>query len=271
MGANYSRQVVDSTTEIVQNVMNSISNEVDAQTIINSYLRQNAEIKAVGANLRNCRFTITQDASNTALAFGDTNNALTNKLENELKAKLNEIIEQKLTQLNKDLNLGQFNIGDVISRTRTYISQNLSTYIKNGIRLVVQTNGVTDQSARIDLSGANCVGSVTEINQKGIMNLMAKNISQNIVDNTVKNSAVADVEKKISQDISQTNAGLNLAIGGLIFILIAVIVLAFTVLKTFLQSPAGKILMVVVVLLILAALGYFIYKRTRPDIEKIRK
>lgn len=268
MGANVSNQLVDSTSKITQNIMNSVITNTANEAIANAYVSQHAEIDAAGANLYKCPTEIKQDAKVTALAFGDLSNTLSNELDNKLQAKLKEEIKNVLEQVNKGVNLGQTNIADVTTRTQTYVEQNLKNLIQQSIKNTVQSTGAGDQYAKINLRGVKCVNSPAGITQGMIMNLMAKNISRNLVDNIIKNSAVAEIDKKVEQSVKQKNEGLDLGIGLVIVGIIIVVVLGFTVFKTFLQSPAGKLLMFVIVLGLLGLLGYFIYKKTRPDKEK---
>lgn len=266
MGTNISKQVIDSTTSITQKVLNEFVNTAETEAIARAYSNQEAVIDATGARLYKCPVTIEQDAKVTAASFGDTSNQLSNNLANELKAQIKEKLEQTLQQANKDLNLFQTNFSDVRTKSSTYIDTELTNIIKNGIKNTVVSEGVSGQKATIILRGADCVESPATITQKALIDIMARNISKSIVENTIKNSISAEVDKEIKQKVEQTNAGLNIAIVAIIILLVIVGGAGFI-----LKSPVGKIIMIVLVVAGIGALAYFIYKRTRPDSEKIPK
>lgn len=269
MGTNISHQTIDSTTAIVQNVMNQITTSITNEAILNAYTNQHAELDGSGGNFKRCPIKITQNASTTALAFGDVSNGLTSQLDNQLQAKLKEELSNTLEQLNKGINFGQTNIADVRTRTNTYIEQNLKNIINQSIKNTVSTTGKHDQFAKINLKGANCIDSSAGIDQESMMNLMAQNIANNIVENVVKNSAVADIEKKVEQKVSQINSGLDLGIGLIIGFIILIGIFSFFA-KSFLASKIGKIVIVSLILIAVGFLIYFIYKRSQPDSKKVK-
>jgi hypothetical protein len=270
MGTNISRQQVDSTTELVQNVMNEVITSSTNQTIVNAYTNQHAEIDAHGANLTRCPLTITQNASTTALALGDVSNGLTAQLDNKLQAALNEKFDQTLKQLNEGINFGQTNVADVTTRTRTYLEQNLKNVINQSVTNVVQTTGKTDQNAKINLAGATCVDSPAGIDQKVVTNLISKNIAQTVVDNTVKNATEAEITKAVEQKVEQINKGLDFGIIIIVVIILALLGVFGFGFKTILSNPAAKIAIGALILVGLGFLGYFIYKRFfRSDSQKV--
>lgn len=271
MGANISSQIVTSTTQITQNVLNSIVTKTENSSTVIAYSSQNAKIIARGSTLINCPLRINQSARIDALALGDFSNSLTNQVTNDLKAKLDEQIRQVTEQLNRGLNLGQANISYIRSQSEAYLNQNLKTVVEQQISNVVKTQGVADQNSEIDITGSLCRGSPIEISQGILMNLMARNIANNIVNNVIKNSVTADVAKKIDQATKQANIGLDFSMGIIIFIILVAVGFFFFAKagKSFLKSPAGKIVMIVLVLGLLGLLGFVIYRRTRSDAEKV--
>ena len=143
----------------------------------------------------------------------------------------------------------------MITKSNTFIDTHLQSIVQNSIQSVVKTNGTSDQEATI-LVG-DCYNSNVSIDQNALLNLLAKSISSNLVNDAINNKVADEIQKKIENDVSQTNAGLN--IGILILIIILVVVGGGAI--TFLKSPAGKIVAVVVVLGLLGFGGYWVYSK----------
>ena len=268
MGTNVSNQVVDNTTEIVQDVITSVVSRVENQATTSAYVKQNVTLDLHGAKLTNCPTKVTQNAQVTALALGDFNNDLSAQITNELSAKLAEEIQQTLDQLNSGINFGQTNVANVVAESKAYIEQHLQSYVEQTIKNTVQTQGSTDQNAIINLAGVVCKNSPIGVDQDALIEVMSQNLSQTVVDNVIDNTTAADVAKKVEQEVTQTNEGLELGIG-LIILALVILGVVFFVFKGFFSSTAGKILMAVLVLVLLAGLGYLIYKWTQPDSKKV--
>lgn len=224
MGTNVSSQLVESTTKIVNEAMTNIANDSSNITKSSAMGYQTATVNAQGAQLVRCPITITQDANVTSQAFADSRTNYQTDLTNTLATKLQEQIDQKLSQVNKELNIGQTNVADITTRSKAYIENNLATIIKSSISNVVDVSAGSTQTATINLQGVRCVDSPQGIRQEALIAVMAQNISQSAVTNIIKNSVSTDIQKKIEQSVAQTNSGINpFALVGIILLVLVLI------------------------------------------------
>lgn len=259
MGANVSSQLVDNYSETVNKVITEVTNRIENVNKINLYASQEVELDLSHAKLNKCPVRISQHASSIASAFSDSNSTLSQQVVNELTNKIEKQIAQSLDQVNSGLNIGQANIANVKTKMTTYAKNIIENKVKNTIKNVV--GSTTSMSQTVHLKGAflDCTDSPIEIDQKVIIKSLASNISKAVVESIVDNKAANDIKEKIDQKVSQVNKGLDIS-----FILILVILLAIAY-KFF----TNKTVLTVVCILIVVLIVFYIYKRTRPDSEKI--
>ena len=127
MGTNVSSQMVESTTEIVNNSLTEISNDI--QNNVSSYSSARQAMNISWKNVKiDCGIDISQTASVSVSAMLQNTNKLASDLSNKLSAKLTETITNDLKQANKGLNLLSTNVGVSQQKTSSYLSNNIKSY-----------------------------------------------------------------------------------------------------------------------------------------------
>jgi hypothetical protein len=210
MGVNVSNQMIDSTTSIVSNALNEVSTELNSSVSSYTASTQQMPIRIKTTKMVNSNLNFSQNADLKITTMLQNSNELSNDLTNKLEAKLKETLTNQLTQANEDLNLGQLNISNAQTSTKTYIEQNLSTVIKTGVNNSVSqyANGI--QYMPVEIKDVLMENSSMNFSQSMLIKVLAKNISTNIVDNVIKSTLTADVQKKIQNKAEQLNKGIDL-------------------------------------------------------------
>lgn len=232
MGANVSntvnKAVNDATIDALNKVMNSYANNTNVRDSIN----QVRTLDFSGAKFINCtRINVSQNANITAsvIASMDTNtiNAVSNEVVNEMMASLNEKIEQ----MNKDLNLFQLNVSNTenspLNRFKTKMTNIISNEVENNVTSISSASQNDVQlwkGAEID-----CGGGAFDASQNAVITKTVENIFKSFVDNKAKNDAVNTLIADLTTEKTQTNIGLNIwAIIGLV-LAIGFVIIVYTI------------------------------------------
>jgi len=219
MGTNVSTQMIESTTNIVNESLTEISSEIENNASGQVSISQSMPIEIIGIEATSSSFEFNQTASASVTVILENSTEMNNDLANKLEAKLTETLSNELTQANEDLNLGQTNISAMQSSTSTFIKQNITNLIHTGIKNSVTVNSHGIQSMPITLKNSKFKDSQFKVTQSMQLEAVAKNISSAIVTNVVKNVLTADVKKEISNKAEQLNKGVDiLAIVGILVI-----------------------------------------------------
>jgi membrane-associated HD superfamily phosphohydrolase len=263
MGANISKQTVESTTEIVSRALTSIKLSVTNKT--SSYV--SAE-QVMSINLRNMKsddfnLDITQKADIDLSTMLDSKNNLASDIANRIKAELTEQLANDLKQSNKDLNLGQMNISQSEIKGRAYLNQNLETLISSEVNNIVETKANGKQVINIDMSDSIFKKANIRISQDMIIKLLAKNIANNIINNVVENSMTSEIKKEMKNKAEQINSGVNLfAIIGVIILVVGGGGLYITQ-----KYPAWKIALGVFIVFLIGCVIYYIWSKQSEKYE----
>lgn len=259
MGSNYSRQVMDSVTESVNNSVTEVINTMESRADLNLYANQTIRANFDYADLTKCPVTVRQTSNAKVASFLDVNNNVTADIANDLKNTIREKIENTLEQVNSGLNLGQFNTADIITRTQTYATNNIENIIKTGISNVATMTSSHNQTIEFSARHMICRDSPINLSQEQMIEAIVSNIADNIVDNIVTNSAANDLIKEASNKVSQLNKGIDLGFG-LLFILIIIGIIVYLKIKG-LKALFSKKGIIFVIIIIIGIVLYFVTKR----------
>lgn len=234
MGANVSNKMVDSTTDLVSEIMNKISTEIENESTSYIVSDQYMYVSIKNSNI-NCSIKVKQDAVVSLSTMLSNSNTLSNDLTSALLSKITEKMTNDLTQANKGLNIGSLNVSNAEQKTKTYLKQNLTTDIETGIKNSISQTIDGRQKLYFDVESSNikCPRSgKIEIDQSMLIDAVSRNIASNIVNNTIKNLVSGSIEKKMKNKLKQDNEGL----GNLMVLIIGVIIticMGLTILKNY--------------------------------------
>jgi hypothetical protein len=279
MGVNKSKQLVESITEITNNTLNKSVTDISNTASADQFSVQSAEMDYSGSIMEECNVILKQSAelNSTIKVLSDT--AISANVANAMQTDIQETLKNSLTQANKGINLGQANISDVQTKTKTLIENNLKNIVETSIRNVVESSQGNKQVGKIIAKGITCKGSNFEIDQTVLMTTVAENISKNIVDNVLTNDTLTKVVKDIENKVSQKNTGISLL--GLLVGLLFLAGIGFVgykaskgglggmggVMSTMTSPPAAYIFMAMFVALMLLILFDWLFKTGDEDEE----
>lgn len=269
MGSNISSQAVDSLTKTSNKIINEVINDANNQTAVNAYTQQRIFIDAPNINLSNCDLNVSQKTSSKVTALAKSNTKLVNDLESKLATEVSKQISQSLDQANTDLNLLQTNIAITNTKTKTFVDNEIKTFVKNAINNTVEAKAGADQGIIFRSDNIKCVNGKISISQDAIIEAIAQNFAETAVQNIIKSDSTQKLREEIAQKTVQKNTGLGLGLG----VIIAIIIVAGVVLKKFFENPAVKVGMIILMVALLGLAGYFIYKMVanKKQAEKIKK
>lgn len=231
MGANVSNQSISSLSRIITNTLNKSITNIKNTVNVKQYIKQDMDLAIDSVN---CDLHISQEGKLIGNLVLKNNAKLIQQVKNDAASKLQELVKNKLDQVNKGLNLGQMNIANVHTTTNTFIENNLSNIIRDEISSTISSSSDIDQKITLHVGSWDCKEGST-ISQSGIIKTLASNISTSIVDNFMTNKSVTDIQKKVEQSVSQKNIGLDFSI-----ILVLVIVGGYFIGKKFLGKKTEE-------------------------------
>lgn len=208
MGANVSIQENVSISDIVNNNLTQISNDINSGIITTSSSNQTFNVTARGISVAG-DFNAFQKTDIAMNAILNTNNNLSNDLANKVSAEVEKKLKNDLEQVNKDLNLGQVNIGKTSNVGITATKTNLTNIIKTGINSTVTSGSSGIQVFHVDLEYASVGGNVN-LGQESQIKTIAKSISENIAQNAIKNESSTIDKAALENVVKQKNAGIDI-------------------------------------------------------------
>jgi hypothetical protein len=235
MGTNISKQCTQSITGIVNESLTQISTNINngVSTHIKSTQRINIRISG-SAHFDTLNLNQTLSSSSTSILKADTN--MMNDIANTMTTKIKEELSTQLKQVNKDLNLGQTNVGVQETVSATFISNIIKTSMNQTINNMVTTTSDNIQEVNLIIDEKTS-GSVINITQKQEIEVISQNLASNIVANVLKNLTTSDIDKQIKLAADQLNSGID--VFG-IFMIIGLIVLVIGGVYFSLKSGGAK-------------------------------
>lgn len=208
MGANVSIQENVSISDIVNNNLTQISNDINSGIITTSSSNQTFNINARGIYIAG-DFNASQKTDIAMSAILNTNNDLSTTLANKVSAEIEKKLKNDLEQVNKDLNVGQANIGITSNVGITKTTTNLNNLIKTGINNTVKSDAYGTQMFNIDIEYASVGGNVN-LGQESQIKTVAKSISENIAQNAIQNVSTVIDKAQFENVVKQKNAGIDI-------------------------------------------------------------
>jgi hypothetical protein len=233
MGTNISKQSVESLSTVVNESLMRITTEVKNENLITQSSYQYMDVSMDG--VRGCMgFVANQEAEIKASVMAENSTEIANRMKAELMNSIKKELTNTLKQTNKDLNLGQTNIGILETNSKSYIENKLEFDIESGITNTVSTSQDGKQIMRFNILNFECLnGGVLELNQSMVMKVVAENISKNIVNNTIKAAVTNEVKEKIKQEVVQLNEGIDIfAMFAVLVIVVCVVLGGYAYLRT---------------------------------------
>jgi hypothetical protein len=224
MGANTSEQLIDSTSDLVSEVMNKMSTTVETKTSTYTGSFQIMKVEFSNMKIVGCGILLEQHAAVNVSALLNNTTTLTTDLSTEIMSTIKEEMKNTIEQKNEKLNLGQVNVSRAITKGNTYLEQNLTNDISVGISnsLKQTTEGTQVIDFNMKDSEITCSpGGIIKVSQKMIIDAIAKNIAKNIVDNGIENIVTGELEKAIKNKAKQLNKGIDIE-----FIVIVCVIIA---------------------------------------------
>ena len=208
MGANVSNQLNESTSKIVNDVLTDISVKIDNKLISVQKSKQVMSIIIEGSTISS-NLIASQKSTMAVTAILQADNNLKNDIANEITNKLKESMENTLKQENTGLNLGQFNVGNAVNKTNTYIENNIKNLLSTGISNSVENVGESEMAFKFNLKNSNVKGDVN-ISQEAQITAISQNIAKTIVENSIKNALTTDIVKDMKNTADQKNTGIDM-------------------------------------------------------------
>ena len=215
MGANFSSQSIESTTEIISNSLTDISTKITNQT--NVSLRSDQRINVIFRGVIGCGFNVSQKAKLTGSIMMNNTAGLANDVSNAIKASLKESLNNELAQANKGINLGALNMSNAEMVTDAYIETNLENIIETELRNMIEMDATGIQQINLTFEDIKCSpGESINISQDMLIEMVAKNISTTLVNNAIKNVLDTGIDKELKNKADQLNKGLDFGLFGII-------------------------------------------------------
>jgi hypothetical protein len=224
MGANTSEQLIDSTSDLVSEVMNKMSTTVETKTSTYTGSFQIMKVEFSNMKIVGCGILLEQHATVNVSALLNNTTTLTTDLSTEIMSTIKEEMKNTIKQKNEKLNLGQANVSKAITKGNTYLEQNLTNDISVGISnsLKQTTEGTQVIDFNMKDSEITCSpGGIIKVSQTMIIDAIAKNIAKSIVDNGIENIVTGELEKAIKNKAKQLNKGIDIK-----FIVIVCVIIA---------------------------------------------
>jgi hypothetical protein len=219
MGANISNQLAETVNKTVNSTVNNVSKNTKASsTAVNSQINSiniNGRFSAggslvIGQNLTSKIQIITK-------LKAEHKTSLANDIKNKLKTQVAQIVDQA----NKDLNLGQVNVSNTVTRVINSIENSTTNNVSSNIESL--SSSITTNSNTLSIAGTFNIGKNINITQDSVIDALSKNISNAIVSDAISTSVTSDIATEIKQKATQKNSGINLNFLGAIAGIVAVV------------------------------------------------
>ena len=211
MGANHSSVDSQSSTEIINSNLSTVSNSVDvnqySQTEAVQTMKLSFEYDTMdGCNIQPKQF---QDVTIAASlnAVSEMNNEQLTALQNSVASEM----ETALKQTNDGLNIGAVNTSDVNNNVRTVVGNTIENHVENAFSSENITETKSGQEMELTFKGTLCKDSTISPTQETTMNVIAEQISNGVMASLQDNSTVNDVVTKQKTTVEQLNKGIDLA------------------------------------------------------------
>jgi hypothetical protein len=215
MGANLSSTIQKTTNDTLIDSLNQSMNSFVQNTKSSSTINQDLYFSAKGANINCKKIIITQSGKITTSTLSEMNSSavssLSNKVMNDLTAKLTE----KLEQVNEGLNAFQANVSNTTNIVKNALDVNMKNIVENSITNEINSMAKSSQQGKIDFEGATITcGSGGEgefiINQEAVINQATESIMANISETDAVTDTTNQIISDLVTDKSQLNKGIDL-------------------------------------------------------------
>jgi hypothetical protein len=207
MGTNISAQSNTAITDIVNDSISKISNEVKNNVLSITKSTNNIVIDISGVTATG-NFSISQinDVATKALLTSDTQ--VLNKLAAEISNSVKDQLLATLAQTNEDLNIGQTNVAVQNQTAIKKVASNVLQDIKTGIENTVRVE--TDASQTIHITIKDSRFKNVSVSQESLVRNVSENIAKSIADSSATAMLSTEATTEMKSAVAQTNKGLDI-------------------------------------------------------------
>ena len=270
MGANKSKQSIESLTKVTTEVLNKTINKVENSAEANVQQYQNMTVDFSNAVIENCMITVEQDSVAKAQVMVNATTTLATEMTTELTTAIEKELENSLEQTNSGLNFGSINTSDAKIKTMSEITNKVTNIVENSIKNIVKVSSTNAQNMEFLARGlrmSNCPRGGLKISQKALSDVVAETIATNIVETIMDTAVITDIKETAKNSAKQTNAGLVAISSAFCLIILLVVggIFAFTQTGKVIPTPVKIGIVACIVLCICVSIGYIIYTLTKKD------
>jgi hypothetical protein len=220
MGANVSNQLAETVNSTVNKTVNSITKTASASSSNTANSNQSISIK--GSKIYATNFSSSQSSTIKLQTLQTQKADMSTKIGTAVHTELKTKVAQLVDQANKDLNLGQVNVSNTVTRITNKIQNITENNVTSNINSFVKSAGSSGQNFTIDSSVFH-ISKDMKLNQSSILNQLSNNISNAIVSDAISTATTSKVATEIKQKATQKNTGININFLGAIAGIVAVI------------------------------------------------
>ena len=237
MGANISSVVRNTVQSTVNSVMTNIEANLtsDQQTWVSTH--QEIDIAITGKIEQGGSVTATNDGKTFISSLAAIKNDITSTIVNQLTSKLQQTIDDQISQKNSGINIGQFNGSQDNATIMNEIMNAVTTSIATNILNKINVN--TDSTQKITFTLIGDIAGAVVLTNTSLINTMTSSTTDSAMTAMTNNSTLEDTLAKYKLTLSQTNEGLSL--GAILMAVLVVVALVFFLGKDMVKKIMGPL------------------------------
>jgi hypothetical protein len=254
MGINSSKEIMNSLTEIINNVLTNVVNTNKTEIEFSSTDYQTIEFEVEGGSTVTCdNLNIHQEIHIDQKFITKFSNSSINQITNDLINAITNETNQAFTKTIGVLGgLGNFSQDDVETTIKSIIKNTIKNMITvDNINSFIQAT-VTSQTIKFKVSNNSKVAAgICNFENKDLQSIQLELLAENLANNIVKNSLKNSIIQKATQTYTFEAKGLD----ALIWIFIVLVIGAVAILGVGVKSLTNPKFLIAVVVIIGGYLG----------------